>query len=203
MRPSSPERAPFKIEVMLSEKNAFFPPTAAVREGDVVERADPRGGVMEYVISRYIFNKDPFEHGNDHWDATLVEKGHASRSFAQPSIVVHGGMNQISVGDGNRLRQSNMTAEARALVAVLDEIHTSLPRHDLSPVQVEEIEDAIEEAKETASSGQKASAIKRSLHGVRGVIEELAGSAGAGAKDAVKTWSAAATTLIIQHLAGL
>lgn len=203
LRPSSPERDPFKIEVMLDRKGAIFPPSAAVREGDIVEREDPRGGVIEYRISRYEFNKDPFNLGTDHWVATLVEKGRASRSFAQPKIVVHGGTNQISVGNGNQLHQTNVTTEARGVIAALEEIRSSTPREDLSPAQVEEVDEAIEEAKAAASSGQKTSAIKRSLHAVRGVVEDVAESASAGAKDAVKVWSAAATTLIIKHLAGL
>jgi hypothetical protein len=45
--------------------------------------------------------------------------------------------------------------------------------------------------------------LKRSLYGLRGVVDEIGASAEAGTKDAVKTWVAAATTLIITHLTGL
>ena len=202
VRPSTTDREPFKIEVMLDSKKAIFPPKAAVHEGDIVERADPRGGVIEYVISRYEFSKDPFGHGNDHWNATLIEKGHVSRSFAQPRIIVHGGTNQISVGNSNQLQQTNITAEAREVVAALDAIHESAPRSHLGADQIEALEDAISDAKSIATSGSKSSVLKRSLYGLRGVVDEIAMSAGAGAKDAVKRWSAAATALIIKHLAG-
>lgn len=41
---------------MLASKKAIFPPKAAVREGAIVERPDPRGGLIEYVVSRYEFS---------------------------------------------------------------------------------------------------------------------------------------------------
>lgn len=203
VRPSNPDLNPFKIEVMLDSKKAIFPPKAAVHEGDIVERADPRGGVIEYVISRYEFNKDPFGDDTDHWQATLAEKGHATRSFAQPRIIVHGGTNQISVGSSNHMQQTNLTAEASELISALDAIRQSLPLGDLGADQVEALEDAILATKETATSDKKPNAIKRSLYGLRGVVDEIATSAGAGALEAVKVWSAAATAVIIKQLAGL
>lgn len=203
VRPATPEGDPFKIEVILNGKKAVFPPIAPVHEGDIVERADPRGGVIEYQISRYEFSKDPFGHGNDHWNATLTEKGHASRLFAQPSIVVHGGTNQISVGNANRLQQTNVTEVARHVVAALEEIEKCAPRDQLTADQAEALEDAISDAKKTASTTEKPNAVKRSLYGLRGVVDEIGASAEAGTRDAVKAWVAAATTLIITHLSGL
>lgn len=203
VRPAGPEGDPFKIEVLLDGKKAVFPPIAPVHEGDIVERADPRGGVIEYQISRYEFSKDPFGHGNDHWNATLTEKGHASRSFAQPSIVVHGGTNQISVGNANQLQQTNVTSVARHVVAALEEIEKGAPRDQFTADQAEALQDAISDAKKTAATAEKPNAVKRSLYGLRGVVDEIGASAETGAKDAVKAWVAAATTLIITHLTGL
>jgi hypothetical protein len=202
VRPKDPGSDPFKVEVLLNGNKAVLPPEAPVREGDVMERADPRGGVIEYLISRYEFSRDPFGHGNDHWDATLTEKGHASRSFAQPNIIVHGGSNQISIGDSNHLQQSN-TAVAREVIAALEEIEKSAPTDQLEADQVEALQDALSDAKTTASTAKKPTAVKRSLYGLRGVVDEIGSSAEAGAKDAVKAWVAAATTSIITHLAGL
>lgn len=203
IRPATPEGNPFKIEVLLSDGKAVFPPAAPVHEGDIVERADPRGGVIEYKISRYEFSRDPFEHGNDHWNATLTEKGHASRSSAQPNIIVHGGTNQISVGNANQLQQTNITTGARHVVAALEEIDRAAPRNEFSADQAEALEDAISDAKKTATSSEKPNAIKRSLYGLQGVVDEIGASAKAGTKDAVKAWVAAATALILKHLTGL
>ncbi|MGO4435994.1 hypothetical protein AB4Y88_22735, partial [Paenarthrobacter sp. RAF9] len=160
VRPAAREGRSFKIEVLLSEGKAVFPPAAPVHEGDTVERADPRGGVIEYTISRYEFSKDPFEHGNDHWNATLTEKGHAHRSFAQPNIVVHGGTNQISVGNANQLQQSNFTADAQRLVAALEEIARAAPRDDFTADHAEALDDAISDVKKTVSTTEKPNALK-------------------------------------------
>ena len=203
VRPSAPEGDPFKIEVLLDGSKAVFPPAAPVHEGDIIERADPRGGVIEYRISRYEFSKDPFERGNDHWNATLMEKGHVSRSFAQPNIIVHGGTNQISVGNANQLQQKNVTAEARRLVVALEEIERDAPRDQFNADHAEALEDAISDVKKTVSTAEKPNTVKRSLYGLRGVVDEIGASAEAGTKDAVKAWVAAATTMIITHLTGL
>ena len=202
VRPASLETEPFRIEVLLDGGNAVFPPAAPVHEGDVVERADPRGGVIEYSISRYEFSKDPFSHGNDHWNATLVEKGHAARLFAQPSIIVHGGTNQISVGNANHLQQTNVSEKVSEVAQALDEMESSVPRDRLSVDQLEAFDDAVAAAKETISSDAKPTALKRSLYGLRGVVDEIGASAEAGAHDAVKTWVAAATTVVISQLMG-
>lgn len=203
VRPSAVDQAPFKIEIVLSGQRAVFPPLAQVHAGDMVERVDPRGGVIEYVISRHEFSRDPFGHGDDHWNATLTEKGHAPRSFAQPKIIVNGGTNQISVGDANLLHQTNIAEQARELVTALEKIGESAPRDSLNADQIEELEDALDAARTAASSGAKTGAVRRSLHGLRGVVEDITDAGGAGALEAVKVWAAAATTVIIQQIAGL
>ncbi len=203
VRPASPERSPFKIEVLLSSGKAVFPPAAPVHEKDIVERVDPRGGVIEYVISEYEFSKDPFDHGNDHWNATLVEKGRANRPFAQPSIVVHGGTNQIAVGDSNTLQQFNQAITHSKITIALDEIANGIPRDKIPGDQVAAIEDTLSDARQKAEEGAEPGVIKRALYAIRGVLEEISNSAKDGGLDAVKTWSAAAIAIVAKQITGL
>lgn len=203
VRPLSDDQDPFVIEVLIDNNEVKFAPRAPVHEGDTLERDDPRGGVIEHSISHLKFSRDPFKHGNDHWVATLSQEGHKSRPFAEPKIVVHGGTNQISFGDGNQLHQTNLTPESRQAIAALDKILELAPRNEFSADQAESLQEAISDAKLTITSGKKSSITKRSLYGLRGVIGELAETASSGAKDAVKVWSATATALLIQHISGL
>lgn len=204
VRPADPDEPAFRIEVLLnSDGKAVFPPSAPAREGDVVEREDPRGGVIEYAIDRYQFSKDPFSHGNDHWDAHLVERRHVARRFAEPHIVVHGGVNQFAVGDGNALQLTNQVANFPTVVSALSEIRNTMPREALGPGELEEIEEALADATAVAHEAEKPSTVKRALHGVNGVIGDLAGSAKSGAADGVKAWAAAATAMLLGHIAGL
>ncbi|MFG6504560.1 hypothetical protein [Microbacterium sp. P05] len=203
VRPADPREPAFTIEVLLTESKATFPPAAPVHEGDLVERSDPRGGVIEYTINRYEFSKDPFGHGNDHWEAQLVEKRHVARRFAEPHIVVNGGVNQLAVGDGNKLQLINQTAHYPAVVSALSEIRNTMPREGFGAGDLAEIEEALTDATGVAQESDKPSAVKRALHAVNGVIGDLAGSAKSGAADSVKAWAAAATAVILRHIAGL
>lgn len=78
----------------------------------------------------------PFGHGNDHWNATLVEKGCANCPFAQPSIVVQDGMNQIAVGDSNTLQQFNQAITHSQITIALDEIANGIPYDKIPGDQV-------------------------------------------------------------------
>ncbi|WP_405219014.1 hypothetical protein [Agrococcus sp. Ld7] len=202
IRPASGDRKAFRIEVMLEGDKAVFPATAPVEEGDLLERNDPRGGVIEYAIARYDFVKAPMSHFEDQWDATLVRKGRVARSFAQPQIVVHGGTNQFSIGDHNKMKQFN-GAGSRELLEALDEAERSIPCDDLSSDQVEAVQDAIADVRSVASSDAKPSTMKRAIYGMSGVVDEVADSSKAGAKDGVKSWAAATTAAILSHVVGL
>ncbi|WP_143736357.1 hypothetical protein [Plantibacter flavus] len=203
VRPKDSRRPPFKIEVLFTDRVAVFSPKAPAQEGDLVERDDPRGGVIEYLIDRYEFNKDPFGDGDDHWSAHLVEKRHVDRRFAQPSIVVNGGVNQFAVGDRNSLRLTNQMAAFPDVVASIEEIRGGIPRDVLAPAQLAEVDDALEDAARVATESDKPHAVKRALHGVNGVLGEVVDSARGGAMSGVKTWAAAATALIINQISGL
>lgn len=203
VRPASKDQTAFRIEILLTGGKAIFPPAAPVHERDVVERVDPRGGVIEYVISQYEFSKDPFGHGNDHWEATLSEKGRVNRPFAQPNIVVHGGTNQISVGNSNELHQTTNVSARQELNAALDKVLKEMPRSDIPGDQALLIEEAIADAKEKAANSSDTGIVKRSLYAIRGILSEIVSSAGGGVNEGVKAWVAAATTILIKHLAGL
>lgn len=204
IRPANTGAPAFKIEVLLNgDGKAVFPPAAPVHEGDLVERSDPRGGVIEYSVQRYEFSKDPFGHGNDHWNAYLVEKRHVARDFAQPNIVVKGGVNQFAVGDRNSLQMTNQTVAFPEVVASLEEIRRGIPRDALSTDRVEEIDEAIDEAARVAADSDKPRTVKRALHAVNGVLGEVAESVRGGAVGAVKAWATAAMALLLKHLTGL
>ncbi|MBT1584127.1 hypothetical protein [Curtobacterium flaccumfaciens] len=204
VRPSKPGEPAFRIEVLLnSDGKAIFPPAAPVHEGDLVEREDPRGGVIEYTIDQYQFSKDPFSGGNDHWDAHLVENRHVARRFAEPHILIQGGVNQFAVGDGNTLQFVNQAAAFPDVVNALGEIRDSMPRKDLTSDQVAEIDDALKDAAAVAGGAVKPSVLKRALHGVNGVLGDVAHSVKDGGADGVKAWVAAATAMLLSQIASL
>lgn len=202
LRPATAERAPFQIEVLLNGNEATFAPSAPVYEGDVVERADPRGGVIEYVVDEYEINRDPFGGGDDHGVARLRERGRASRHFASANVVISGGTNQVAIGDSNRLSQSNRN-DAGEIAAALARVLADIPGEAFTPDEIAELHDAINEATAAESESKPASTVRRTLHAVRGVVEHLAGSAKDGAGDAVKDWSKGGVAAIIALLAGL
>lgn len=205
VRPTGRDAAAFKIEVLLQSNKATFPPAADVQEGDIVERVDPRGGVVSYEIKTYDFNKDPFGRGNDHWEAVLVELSRAERQrrAAQlaPSIVVNGGTNQIAVGDQNRLQQQNAKTGAE-LAHLLDQLARSMPKSDLDPNTVAELDDAFCEARAIVEAGASSAKVKRSLYGLRGLVEEVGQSAEAGVGVGIKTWVSATVATLLQQVAG-
>lgn len=203
VRPADTDGTAFTIEVLLTEGKATFPPAAPVHEGDVVERADPRGGVIEYRIDRYEFSKDPFDRGNDHWVARLVENRHVARRFAEPHIVVHGGVNQFAVGDGNSLKLTNQVAHFPEVVSALSEVRDSIPHEALTAGELEELEEALADATTVAQEADKPSVVKRALHGVNGVVGDVGGAAKDGATSGVKSWAAAATAVLLGQIAGL
>ncbi|WP_426724915.1 hypothetical protein [Curtobacterium flaccumfaciens] len=205
VRPATPGASSFRINVLLSEGKALFPPRAPVHEKDLIERADPRGGVMQYVIQRYLFKKDPFGEDGSHWEASLLEKGHAERNFGSPNIVINGGVNQFAVGNQNTLQQSNSGPAFEDVLAALEVIRRDMPRALLSPEHVAELDEAIEDAARLATEGdvEKPNVIKRALYGVQGAITEIGESVVGGSAGAVKVWATAATTALLTQLTGL
>lgn len=157
VRPADPAEPAFTIEALLADGKATFPPATPVHESDLVERKDPRGGVNEYTIDRYEFSRDPFGHGNDRWEAQLIEKRYVARRFTEPHIVVNGGANQFAVGDGNTLQLTNQTAHYPDVVSALREIRNTIPREALNAGELEEIEEALTNAV-TAAHGARSQA---------------------------------------------
>lgn len=201
VRSAAANRQDFETEVLLTKNEVTFAPGAPVYEGDVIERNDPRGGVIEYTVVEYEISKDPFQHGNDHGKATIREKGREARPYGVPSVVIHGGTNQIAIGDHNRLGQ-HVSAPVGEVAAALTQILDSLPTQDLDGSQIAEVTEAIAEANAAESQGATPGALKRSLYAVRGVVEEVGTSARAGVSDAVKQWSASSVALILGLLSG-
>lgn len=203
VRPATPEREPFVIEVLITDTETTFPPSAPVHEGDIVDREDPRGGVIESVITEYTFRRDPFGNGNDHWAATLTEKGHAARQFGQQNIVVNGDSNQFSFGNANVLNQTNTYGVAgEELVEALDKLESTMPRDEMTADQVAEIAEVLGEARSEAANGADDKTMKRALRALRGAVAELLDSVKEGAKDKVRLWGANVTALVVQYLAG-
>jgi hypothetical protein len=201
VRPASADREPFTIEVLLSGNEATFSPQAPVYEGDIVERADPRGGVIEYIVEKYEISKDPFKHGNDHGKGTLRERGHAARAFGATSIVIHGGTNQVSIGHSNALTQT-VGIPAAELVGILSQIRSSIPRGELSDDAVREVTEASDAADEAVREG-KPRTVRRALYGLKGVIDEIGQGVEEGAKAGVKTWAAATAATLLAQIANI
>lgn len=201
VRPATADREPFTIEVLLSGNEATFSPQAPVYEGDIVERADPRGGVIEYVVDKYEISKDPFNNGNSHGKGSLRERGHAARAFGATSIVIHGGANQVSIGNSNALTQT-VGIPAAELVEILSQIRASIPRGELSEDAVREVTEAMDAADEAIREG-KPSAVRRALHGLKGVIDEIGQGVEEGTKAGVKTWAAAMVAALLAQIANV
>jgi hypothetical protein len=195
---------PYEIEAQFHKSQMMLPITTPIYENDIVERDDPRGGVIEYSVANVELSVDPFGHGNDHAIATLREKGHAERKYGSVyNLHVAGGNNQFALGNDAILNQT-VNAVSGELAAVLRAILADAPRTALSSNDLEELEEAIGEAVKVVESGSaKPTAVKRSLHAVRGVVEELGSSMKSGANDAVKIWASAAVTVLINTLSGV
>lgn len=78
-----------------------------------------------------------------------------------------------------------------------------MPREALGSAQLAEVEEALAEVATAAREAEKPSAVNRALHGVNGVVGDLAEFARSGASDSVKAWVAAATTVLPSQIAGL
>lgn len=203
VRPGTSDREPFLIEVLITDAETVFPPSAPAREGDTVERQDPRGGVIESVITEYRFRKDPFGNGNDHWAATLVEKGHAARRFGQQNIVVNVDGNQFSFGNDNTLHQTtNYGVSGNELVDALNQLAHTMPRDEMTAEQAADIVEMLDDAREKAANDGDPRALRRALLALRGALAGVTEAATEGVKDSVRTWMAGATTLLVQYLAG-
>lgn len=201
--PGTSDREPFVIEVLITGAETVFHPSAPASEGDTVEREDPRGGVIEYVITEYMFRKDPFDKGNDHWAATLVEKGHAARQLGQHSFTVSGDGNQFSFGNHNTLHQTtNNGVSGSELVDALDQLAQTMPRDEMTAEQAADIIEMLDEAREKAANDGDPRALRRALLALRGALAGVAEAATEGVKDSVRAWVAGATTLLVQYLAG-
>ncbi|GEM_PF-6430543 len=151
VRPGTSYRESFVIGVLITDAETVFPPSAPAREGDTVEREDPRGGVLEYVITEYTFRKDPFGKGDDHWAATLVEKQHAARKFRQYNFMVSGDGNQFSFGNDNTLHQTtNYGVNGNELVDAFDRLAHTMPRDEMTAEQAADIVEMLDESREKA-----------------------------------------------------
>lgn len=201
VRPDDADRDAFRIEVLFpDERTAVFPPSAPVRQGDRLERDDPRGGVIEYSIEKYELLKSPFNDNDDHWNAHLIKDGHVARQFAQPNIVINGGTNQFAVGDRNDLQFTNGTPNFPEVIAALESIRSDTPRDALLANEKRELDDALDDAVRAAQEAENPGAVKRALYGVKGVVSELGDSAHQGSLEGVKKWASVTTAVILSNL---
>lgn len=201
VRPHDPSRGAFQIDARISKNEYSLPIDAAVYVGDVIERRDPRGGVIEFLVDDVEFHPDPFSDGimaTDHLTAVVTERGRESRPFASTHIHISGNSNQVAVGSsGVTILQSNGAdvAWVTALKQILAEAPTELNAETRA-----ELEEAVEEATglpDSASANRK----KRALDGVRGVLERIGTSAMQGASSGVSTWVSAGTKALIEQIA--
>ncbi|TFD46895.1 hypothetical protein E3T55_16085 [Cryobacterium frigoriphilum] len=195
---------PYEIEAQFHKSQMVVPITTPIYEGDIVERGDPRGGVIEYTVANVELSRDPFGHGNDHAIASLKENGHAERKYGSVyNIHVAGGNNQIAAGANATLNQT-VNAVNDELAAVLRAILADVPRDALSSSELEELEEAIGEAIEVSESGSaKPTAVKRALYSAKGVVEDLGSAIKSGTGDAVRSWATTAVTVLLTKLSGM
>ena len=191
---------PFEIDALFSKGVLKMPMSTPVYTGDIVEQEDPRGGVLEYVVTAVDFRKDPFKRGMDHADVKVREKGHAAHKYGTINVHISGGANQLSIGDGNTLTHTVQNAEAESLITALREILAKAPRPDLSEAELEEVTEAVDEAESVLRDpGAKPNAVKRALLAVKGVVEDLGTKA---ADEGVKAWARGAVALVLAQLPG-
>jgi hypothetical protein len=200
---SKRRKDPFEIEAQMIDGALYVPLECPVYVDDIVERDDPRGGVVEYQVNDVKQHVDPFGHGGDYAEVLVREKGHASRAFGEVNVTIHGGSNQFAVGDSNHLQQATGAGDSE-LIAALNEILQNAPRSALSEAELEELTEAVVAAATTSTApGAKPSATKRSLLAVRGIIQDVSDSAQAGANDGVKSWAKQAVLTLAGQISGL
>ena len=201
VRPADENRDPFEFEAMITKSKRSVPITLPIYAGDIVERVDPRGGVLEYEVTTVTPSPDPFGHGNDHAVVLVREKGHAARTYGTTHVHIQGGTNQVAINsDGAQMSQ--VWADNPDLIRSLGDLLASVPSELLSTGQIFELREAIEDVEEKARFA-KPGPIKRSLLAVKGIVEELGASAKAGTNDALKVWVKAALATVALHLTGI
>jgi hypothetical protein len=72
----SSKRSDFQIDGLLSDLELQVPIDTPIYVGDIVEREDPRGGVLEYAVADVKFERDPFGHGDDYSNVILRDTSH-------------------------------------------------------------------------------------------------------------------------------
>lgn len=201
VRPKDPSRVAFQIDARISKNKYSLPIDAAVYSGDMIERRDPRGGVIEFVVDDVEFHPDPFSEGGmatDHLTAIVTERGRESRPFASTHIHISGNSNQVAVGSSDITMLQSKSADA-AWVAALKQILAEAPE-ELDAETRAELEEAVEDAAglpAEASANRK----KRALDGVRGVLERIGTSAIQGASSGVFSWASSGTKALIEQIA--
>lgn len=191
---------PFEIDALFSKGVLKVPMSTPVYAGDIVEQEDPRGGVLEYEVSTVEFRRDPFQHGNDHADVKVREKGHAAHKYGSITVHISGGTNQVSIGNDNATMNQTNNADVISIIQALRGIIADAPQALLSAEEFEEVTDAVDEAESVLRDPSgKPSKAKRALFAVKGVAESLGTVA---TNEAVKVWSGAAVAVVLKQLAG-
>lgn len=200
VRPKDSSRSAFQIDARISKNEYSLPIDAAVYSGDVIERRDPRGGIIEFVVDDVEFHPDPFSRGaeaTDHLTAVVTERGRESRPFASTHIHISGNSNQVAVGSSDVTMLQSNSADAgwvAALKLILAEAPTELDIDTRA-----ELEEAVEDATALPTSAS-ANRKKRALDGVRGVLERIGTSTMQGASSGISTWASTGTKALIEQI---
>ena len=179
---------PFEIEAQMIDKKIFVPIETPIYTGDIMERADPRGGVIEYEVIEVIHHKVTIMANRDYAEVAVREKGHAARTYGSVHLTVSGGTNQFAINSDSASMSQVSSPEAGHLVDLLSQILFSAPA-EIDGEARQELAEAVEEAKKTLhAKDSKPNAVKRALRAVRGLVEDLGDSIGDGASEGVKAW---------------
>lgn len=213
----TPSEKHTEVRAVTQSRSAFFDLDTPIYEGDFVEMADPRGGVLRYYVKDIEINDTEGSSsfaGMGHIRATWGDKPvhHPQPASLPPSVSsvpvinVHGGQVQIAWNNEN-VTQNNQSVQTVApgyeeLAVTLTKILQEL--QDV-PLNADDKDDIIEAAEtvlqEVGQEEPNSGKVRRGINALKGTLFTLAGAATSGAADgtgdAAREWAQAATKAIL------
>lgn len=213
----TPSEKHTEVRAVTQSRSAFFDLDTPIYEGDFVEMADPRGGVMRYYVKDIEINDTEGSSsfaGMGHIKATWGDKPvhHPQPASLAPSVSnvpvinVHGGHVQIAWNNEN-VTQNNQSVQtvapgyeelAVALTTILQEMQSiHLNEDDKTDLTVTAEEVLREVGQNEPNSGK----IRRGVNALKGIFLTIGAAATTGAADGTgevtKEWAKTATKTLL------